>query len=109
MHRRCISIGLFFLISLTLRAASPVVAGCPSLPADNIWNTPVDQLPVHARSADYVNSMGPGTRIHADFGSGYWNYGVPFGLLWTTVPGTQTKVPVTFDIAGESDPGPYPI
>src|SRR5205823_14174392 len=37
-----------------------------------------------------------------------WN-GAPNGIPYTAVPATQTRVPVTFDYADESDPGPYPI
>ena len=33
----------------------------------------------------------------------------PIGIPFTTVPGNQLKVPITFEYAGESDPGPYPI
>ena len=36
----------------------PTLAGCPMLPADNIWNHRVDTLPVHPRSAEYVASIG---------------------------------------------------
>ena len=35
--------------------------------------------------------------------------GAPNGIPFVVVPGTQPKVPVTFDYADESDPGPYPI
>ena len=55
-----------------LPAASPTLEGCPVFPANNIWNTPVDQLPVAARSQDYINSIGPNVRLHPDFGSGTW-------------------------------------
>src|SRR5206468_841937 len=42
------------------------------------------------------------------FGSGRYNGG-PIGIPYTTVPGDQKKVPVSFTYADESDPGPYPI
>jgi hypothetical protein len=42
------------------------------------------------------------THAHPDFGSVY-------GIPYVVVPGTQPLVPVTFDYASESDPGPYPI
>jgi hypothetical protein len=42
--------------------------------------------------------------LHADFGSTP-EYGIP----WTSVPGSQPRVPMTFDYADESDPGPYPF
>jgi hypothetical protein len=84
------------------------VAGCPMFPADNIWNARVDSLPVHPRSDDYISSIGRDTGLHPDFGSGTWDGG-PIGIPYTTVPGTQPRVNVTFGYADESDPGPYPI
>jgi len=86
----------------------PTLAGCPMLPADDIWNTRVDALPVHVRSAVWIRSIGDGVTLHADFGSGTWNGG-PIGIPYIVVPGTQPRVPVRFEYADESDPGPYPI
>jgi len=86
----------------------PAIAGCPVLPADNVWNTPVDTLPVHPRSADYIATIGAGTGLHADFGSGTWDGG-PIGIPFVVVPGSQAPVDIAFDYADESDPGPYPI
>ncbi len=86
----------------------PKIAGCAVFPVDNIWNTPVDTLPVHANSAAYVAVIGANTSIHADFGSGTWE-GSPIGIPYATVSGTQATVPVTFTYDDESDLGPYPI
>jgi len=55
-----------------------------------------------------VASIGGAASLKADFGSGTWNGG-PIGIPFTTVPGDQARVPVTFSYADESDPGPYPI
>src|SRR5579871_3940443 len=100
------------LLALGLAAwlpAQPPTAGtCTIFPADNIWNTPVDTLPLSPNSATYVNTIGASTGMHADFGSGLWDGG-PIGIPWITVPGTQPKYPATFQYADESDPGPYPI
>ena len=95
-------------IALWPAGARANVATCPVFPVDNVWNTRVDNLPLDARSAAYINSIGPSTGLHPDFGAGTWDGG-PIGIPYTTVPGTQPPVPVTFDYAGESDPGPYPI
>src|SRR4029450_13741190 len=76
--------------------------------ADNIWNTPGDQLPLDANSATYVATIGSGTTLHADFGSGTYKGG-PIGIPFVTVPGTQTKYPATFLYADESDAGPYAV
>lgn len=84
------------------------ISGCQILPANNIWNTPVDTLPVHSNSATFINTIGANDNVHADFGSGLWNGG-PIGIPFVTVPGSQPKVEVTFDYDDESDPGPYPV
>jgi hypothetical protein len=99
----------FVYLPLVVRSiSSPVVAGCGVFPADNIWNTPVDTLPVDANSAAYVTTIGANAPVHADFGSGLWEGG-PIGIPYVDVQGTQPLVPVTFDSDDESDPGPYPI
>jgi hypothetical protein len=86
----------------------PTIAGCPLLPADSIWNTRVDALPADPRSAEYIATIGAGTGLHADFGSGLWDGG-PIGIPYAVVPGSQPLVPIAFDYEDESDPGPYPI
>ncbi len=98
-----------FSINLCMRAyANPTIEGCSIFPTNNIWNTPIDNLPVDPNSSTYINTIGADTGLHPDFGSGEWNGG-PIGIPYTTVPGTQPKVAITFDYAEESDPGPYPI
>ena len=81
---------------------------CPVFPADNIWNTRIDQLPVHPSSSTWVTTIGPSLPLHPDFGSGTYN-GEPIGIPYVDVPGTQTKYPATFTYQSESDPGPYAI
>jgi hypothetical protein len=66
----------------------PEAPACPMFPDDSHWHAPVDQLPVHARSADFVASMGADSHVHADFGSGLWDGG-PIGIPYTVVDGTQ--------------------
>ncbi len=41
----------------------PTLSGCPVYPADNIWNARVDNLPVHARSTAWINSIGRDDRL----------------------------------------------
>jgi hypothetical protein len=82
--------------------------GCPDLPSSNVWHADVTRSPVQAGSAAYVGSMGTGTGLKADFGAGTWNGG-PIGIPITYVPGSQAKVPVSFDYAEDSDRGPYPV
>ena len=93
-----------------LDAVAP--SDCTILPADNIWNTPIDDLPVHPRSGQYVAAVGAGSSFHADFGSGVWppNSTSPIGIPYVEVPADQPLVEVTWTAYGnESDPGPYPI
>ncbi len=91
----------------TLAQEPPQLEGCPVFPANNIWNTPVDTLPLDPRSADYINTIGADTRLHPDFGT-EWD-GEPIGIPWVSVPGSQARVSVSFEYAEESDPGPYPV
>jgi hypothetical protein len=86
---------------------APTIAGCPIFPADNIWNTPIDQLPVDSSSSAYIASIGATTGLHPDFGT-IWE-GTPIGIPYNIVPGNQPQVNITFDYFDESDPGPYPI
>jgi hypothetical protein len=88
--------------------AQQVIGTCSVLPANNIWNTPVDALAVLSNSASMVTTIGANTGFHADFGAGRWDGG-PIGIPFITVRGTQTKYPATFYYASESDAGPYAI
>lgn len=88
--------------------AGPTLEGCPLFPADNVWNTPVDELPLHPRSDEYVASIGSDSHAHPDFGSGLWEGG-PIGIPYVVVGAGQPRVAVSFDYADESDPGPYPV
>jgi hypothetical protein len=76
-------------------------------PADNPWNRDVSRSPVDPRSDAILRRVGLEKPLHPDFGTVY--QGAPNGIPYVVVPGTQPKVPVRFDYAGESDPGPYPI
>jgi hypothetical protein len=88
--------------------AVPKVGSCPVFPANSQWNARVDRLPVHARSAEIVRSIGLGAHMHADFGSGTYDGG-PIGIPYVTVPGGRRRVPVRFEYASESNRGPYPV
>lgn len=93
------------------KAQPPVFAGCEVFPPDNVWNVRVDELPVHPSSDAWVASIGEDAPMHPDFGAGEFppGSGSPIGIPWTSVPGSQPRVPVSFLFADESDPGPYPI
>lgn len=104
----CLTVVILLLSFEASAAGAATLAGCPVFPANNIWNTPIDTLPVHQRSGGYIASIGLAKTLHPDFGSGTWDGG-PIGIPFTTVPGNQTKVGISFDYSSESDPGPYPI
>ncbi len=76
-------------------------------PPDNPWNTDVSRLPVHKNSRDWLTSIGLDKPLHPDFGT-VWN-GVPNGIPYVVVGKDQPQVPIAFQYADESDPGPYPI
>lgn len=76
-------------------------------PNDNPWNTRIDGAPVDPNSDMLIASIGLDDNLHPDFGADY--NGGPFGIPYVVVEGGTPRVPVTFDYADESDPGPYPI
>jgi hypothetical protein len=88
--------------------AQQTIGGCQVLPSNNIWNTPVDTLPVLSNSASMVTTIGASKGFHADFGAGIWDGG-PIGIPFVTVSGTPPKYPAIFYYAGESDAGPYAV
>jgi hypothetical protein len=110
---RIVSASVLALVALVPASAAtgtpvPGAPACPITPADSFWHADVSKLPVHPQSATWVASIGTSSGLKADFGSGTWNGG-PIGIPYTTVSGTQPRVPVSFTYADESDPGPYPI
>jgi hypothetical protein len=85
------------------RAEVPDTA-CRVFPADNVWNTPVDDLPVHEMSDEWLDSSHAGsTDLHPDFGPP--SYGLPYDVVGRGHP----KVRIDFLYADESDRGPYPF
>lgn len=86
---------------------APNLDGVQLFPADNPWNQDISALPVHPNSDAFIASIGAGTGLHPDFGT-VWD-GAPNGIPYVVVPGNTPKVPVNFEYADESDPGPYPI
>ena len=95
--------------TVTVGGPVPTIGGCSIFPADNPWNTRIDdatKFPVHPQWSAYQAKMSPTTHLHPDWGN--WStdhYGIP----WQAVPSTQAGAPMTFDYADESDPGPYPF
>jgi hypothetical protein len=82
---------------------------CPAFPADNVWNTPITDLPVNANSATWLASMDSSTtNLHPDYGpsgSPRQPYGIPWQIVRANTPFTRIK----FTYASESDRKPYPL
>src|SRR5690349_21415019 len=76
-------------------AAGPRIGSCPVFPADNVWNTPIDGLAPHPRSALLVNTIGADKPLHPDFGSGVFG-GSPIGIPFNIIPGNQKRAPIRF-------------
>src|SRR5579862_960339 len=94
--------GCILTLFLPIRLlAQGQVGNCTVFPTHNIWNVPVDKLPVHPDSALYIATEGATTPLHPDFGA---NAAIPYNL----VSADQTPAAVTFT-GGQSDPGPYPV
>ncbi len=86
----------------------PGAPRCTIFPATNAWNERVDALPVAANSAQLIQSIGVGTGLHPDFGSGLYG-GAPIGIPFDIVSKQTKRFRVKFGYADESDKGPYPI
>ena len=82
------------------------LGGEPLFPQDSYWNQPIDDAPVDPNSDAIIASMGADTGLHTDFGC---CWGGPFGIPYVVVDETTPEVPVSFQYADESDPGPYPV
>jgi hypothetical protein len=54
--RRLIFIPILAALSGLASAQTPTIGGCQVFPANNIWNTPIDKMPVAANSAAYISS-----------------------------------------------------
>lgn len=92
---------------LASHAAFSSVPGttCTVFPADNVWNTAIDELPVNPKSAAWAASL-PGKYLTLGFGpAGGKNYGFPFVVVDNSTPMASVAIS---DLA-ESDPGPYPF
>lgn len=77
------------------------------MPTDNPWNQDISHEPVDPNSDALIASIGKDRRLHPDFGTAI--NGVPWGIPYVVVSGTQAKVPIEFEYKDESDPGPYPV
>ena len=77
----------------------------PLFTPNHALNMPIDSLPVHPKSGNYIDTIGRNTSLHPDFGTHYEGY--PIGIPYNLVGSNQPTVPIVFEY--ESDPGPYPV
>jgi hypothetical protein len=93
------------------RLAGTTIPGtnCPAFPADNVWNTPITDLPVNAQSSIWLAAMdSSSTYLHPDYGpSG--NARQPYGIPWQVVPAGTPFTRITFLYASQSYRGLYPL
>jgi hypothetical protein len=83
--------------------------GCPAFPSDNVWNTPISELPVDPRSAVWLAHMAAGsTFLHPDYGPAGGG-ATPYGIAWQVTRPHPTFTRVHFQYASQSDRGPYPF
>jgi hypothetical protein len=69
-----------------VESVGPSLGGCPLLPANHLFNTPIDALPVHPDSDAFIATIGPDTEIHLDLGTTVDQqdpeyYGIPYNLV----------------------------
>ena len=83
------------------------LGGIRPFPEDDPWNTDISTAPVDPNSDRLIASIGLDAHLHPDFGAPY--QGAPNGIPYVVVSGNQPQVPLKFQYADESDPGPYPI
>jgi hypothetical protein len=94
-------------------AVTPSLASCQILPANNIFNTAIDNLPVDPQSAAYLTTIGVHT-VHLDLGTTTDQaspdyYGVPFNVVhgdalsWTPIAFHSADPSLSWDPTGESD------
>ena len=81
------------------KEADAILVALKVFPADNPWNTPVDQWPLHPNSKAMIATIGGNKPLR-------YNPDMSFVL----VPPNQKRVDVKIDAyAEESDTGPYPV
>jgi len=93
---------------------SPVIAGCSIFPKSHLFNTPIDGLPAHASSADFMKAVGT-RNIHLDLGTSVdiasdEYYGIPYNVVhgksmpWVNAAFTTTDTDnLSWDPTPEAD------
>ena len=74
-------------------------------PADNIWNTDISNLPVHAMSSTWISTVGASKNLRVGFYPDQW--GMRYNLVDASTP--TTTVRIENQDPGDSDLIPYPF
>jgi len=87
---------------------SPTVAGCAILPENHLFNTPIDTLPAHGSSGDFMKAVGT-HNIHLDLGTSVdpksdEYYGIPYNVVHSKTISWQTGLFSTTDSDLDWDP-----
>jgi hypothetical protein len=92
----------------------PAIAGCAIFPANHIFNTAIDSLPVDPQSASYLSTIGT-HNLHLDLGQSTdismadTYYGIPYNVVhggtqaWVAVQFTSADTDLSWDPRPESD------
>src|SRR2546422_5673955 len=84
-------------------SAMPDAPNCPIYPADDVWHSNVQLMPVNPMSDTWIANMGGLTRLlHPDFGG-------PYGYQLQVTSNATPTTRLSFQYAGESDDVPYPF
>ncbi len=94
-------------------STAPALGGCQLLPSDHLFNTPIDNLPVHPNSEGFLGMIGS-TNVHLDLGLStdttseeYW--GIPYNIVhgdsldWVPAHFGTTDPDMDWDPTSESD------
>ncbi|HEV7557722.1 MAG TPA: calcium-binding EGF-like domain-containing protein, partial [Kofleriaceae bacterium] len=95
-------------------AVGPEIAGCPSMPVDYIFNTPIDALPVDPNSDAYIATITAARKLHLDLGTTTDQqagdfYGIPYNIVhgasftWPVVAYLSTDPDLDWNPQDESD------
>ncbi|WP_137936446.1 glycosyl hydrolase family 18 protein [Chitinivorax sp. B] len=84
-----IALGLLLAFAPVAEAAPPVIGNCRILPADHIFNTPIDALPKHPSSDTFIRTIRSTPRnLHLDLGTQMDQTKDDFyGIPWQNVRG----------------------
>jgi len=84
--------------------SGPTIAGCPILPANHVFNTAIDALPVHPMSAQFIATIGGGTTVHLDLGTETDQQDPEYyGIPWNLVDGSSFTWPAVVFASADGD------